>query len=58
MLRFFFATQTAIAGVANEHAAAYLGHRNKTMTEYYTHIKNETAPNVINMVSERLSKPK
>jgi integrase len=58
MMRHFFATQAVIAGVSVEHAAAYLGHRNKTMTEYYTHIRNETAPNVINMVSERLSKSK
>lgn len=55
MLRHFFATQAAIAGVPKEHAAAYLGHRDKTMTEYYTHIENETAAGVIDIVSKRLS---
>lgn len=55
MLRHFFATQAAIAGVPKEHAAAYLGHKNKTMTEYYTHIQNETATDVINIVSNRLN---
>lgn len=54
MLRHFFATQAAIAGVPKEHAAAYLGHRDKTMTEYYTHIENETASDVIDLVSKRL----
>lgn len=55
MLRHFFATQAAIAGVPKEHAAAYLGHNNKTMTEYYTHIKDETASGVIDIVSKRLN---
>ena len=54
MLRHFFATQSAIAGVNKEHVAAYLGHADKTMTEYYTHIQNETAANVVNQVSGRL----
>ena len=55
MLRHLFATQAAIAGVPKEHAAAYLGHHNKTMTEYYTHIRDETASGVIDMVSKRLN---
>ena len=54
MLRHFFATQAAIAGVPKEHVANYLGHHNKTMTEYYTHIENETAASVIDIVSKRL----
>lgn len=54
MLRHYFATQSAIAGVPIQHAAAYLGHKNKTMTEYYTHIKNETASSVIDLVSKKL----
>lgn len=55
MLRHLFATQAAIAGVPQEHAAAYLGHHNKTMTEYYTHIRDETASGVIDIVSKRLN---
>jgi Site-specific recombinase XerD len=54
MLRHFFATQAAIAGVPKEHVAKYLGHNNKTMTEHYTHIQNETAAGVIDIVSKRL----
>lgn len=54
MLRHFFATQAAIAGVPKEHAAAYLGHKDKSMTEYYTHIQDETAPKVIDILSKRL----
>lgn len=55
MLRHFFATQAAIAGVPKEHAAAYLGHHDKTMTQHYTHIQNETAAGVIDIVSKRLN---
>ncbi|MCJ0566995.1 tyrosine-type recombinase/integrase [Enterococcus cecorum] len=54
MLRHFFATQAVIAGVPLEHTAAYLGHNEKTMTEHYTHIRNETAENVISLVSKRI----
>lgn len=54
MLRHFFATQAAIAGVPREHAAAYLGHLDKSMTEHYTHIRDETAASVIDIVSKRL----
>lgn len=56
MLRHFFATQAVIAGVPLEYTAAYLGHREKTMTEHYTHIKDETAGDVINLVSQRIKK--
>ncbi|EGO9358165.1 site-specific integrase [Enterococcus faecalis] len=56
MLRHFFTTQAAIAGVPKEHVAAYLGHTDKVMTEKYTHLKYETAPNVVSAVSERLNK--
>lgn len=55
MLRHFFATQAAIMGVPKEHAAAYLGHADKRMTELYTHIKNETASSVVDIVSRRIN---
>lgn len=55
MLRHFFATQSAIAGAPREHTAAYLGHRDKTMTEYYSHIENETAAGVVDIFSKRIN---
>lgn len=55
MLRHYFATQAAISGAPKDHVAAYLGHHEKTMTQYYTHIENETAAGVIDLVSKRLS---
>lgn len=55
MLRHFFATQAAIAGAPKEHVAAYLGHSEKVMTAHYTHIANETAAGVIDIVSKRIS---
>lgn len=54
ILRHFFATQAAIAGVPIEHAAAYLGHKNTSMTEHYTHISDETASNVVDLVSRHI----
>ena len=53
-LRHFFATQAAIAGVPSEQTAAYLGHKNATMTEHYTHIADETASNVVSIVSNHI----
>lgn len=34
----------------------YFARREKTMTEHYTHIKDETAGDVINLVSQRIKK--
>ncbi|MCB5952765.1 tyrosine-type recombinase/integrase [Enterococcus sp. BWT-B8] len=55
VMRHNFATQAIIAGVAAEHTASCLGYKNITMTEYYTHIKDETTSNVIDIMEARLS---
>lgn len=55
IMRHNFATQAMIAGVPPEYTASYLGHKNVTMTEHYTHIKDETASNVIDIMEVRLS---
>lgn len=55
IMRHNFATQAMIAGVPAEYTASYLGHKNTTMTEHYTHIKDETAPKVIDIMEARLS---
>lgn len=55
MLRHNFATQAALAGAPIHDTAKYLGHRNVTMTEHYTHATDEGLNNVINLVESRLS---
>lgn len=54
LLRHYFTSQAVVAGVPKEQAAAFLGHTTMYMTEKYTHIEDEIADDVINLVEKRL----
>lgn len=55
IMRHNFAPQATIAGIPPEYTANYLGHKNVTMTEHYTHVQDETSSNVIVIMEKRLS---
>lgn len=54
-MRHNFATQAMIADIPAEYTANYLGNKNVTIIEHYTHIKDETASSVIDIMEARLS---
>ncbi|MDR0921734.1 MAG: site-specific integrase [Lactobacillales bacterium] len=56
MMRHHFSTQAAIAGVNIEDAARFLGHASKEMTRHYTHIQDETASKVLDLMEEKFKR--
>lgn len=55
MLRHSFVTQAALAGANQADVQQFVGHKNLSMTEYYTHLTNQGTSQLVDMISEELS---
>lgn len=56
MLRHTFTTQASLAGANRIDLQRFVGHKNGSMTDYYTHETKEGTQNLVNIIKEQLSK--
>ncbi|WP_439444318.1 tyrosine-type recombinase/integrase [Listeria aquatica] len=53
--RHFFVTQAALAGANQADVQQFVGHKNLSMTDYYTHSTKQGTSQLVDIISEQLS---